>query len=1843
MAEFKISRFRYTWKGAWESSTEYIKDDVVSYGGSSWVCIRMHTATAFLNDQNFLENESDTDYSPAWTKMADGYAWKGVWAPTTVYAEGDIVRNGGRLYICVNDHVSEQYIDSSLVNWAEFSKTTNFIGSWDISTRYSIGDIVSYNGYIYSCIQGHTSANLTGGLESNQSSWVEFFNGIEYLGQWQPDYRYRLNDLVKYGGSIYRCISPHTSGDDSTLNFDSESLWQMEFAGQQYQGLWNAITAYAIGDIVRHGGYLYICLKDSFGDVPSAILYQAPEELFWAVMMKGIEFKGEWSVTTSYKTGDVVRRGGRLYVALLDTSQTTVDGSTLDYLDESNWELITEGYNWRSFWNETRTYVIGDVVAFLGKTYRCTVSHLSDDQNYPGDNGSGFDYWELLIDSATEAGMRLTGDLLTYNLSRRLAGDGSTIGPTNVEIGVQGQIVTINKEDTVIYKDYEHSARFFYVSLTGTDNEDLGRGLDPDRPWRTVRFACERADDGYQGFTTIFVGPGEFEEILPIIVPAKTVILGTELRTTTITAKPANSALSGDSTYSISALARIDSLIPNILRGLPVTKTPSNRLDQTILTTEVVETVLEETITTIIPIPVDNQAIADVRTLITQLISYINFYVNSTGNTPAIVGSNTAETDTGYTNAVLMLEANKLFLAEEAVAAVKQNFPTYNFDEEQCKRDVRSYIDAFKYDIIYTGNYKTLLAGRYYRNAVLGSLLEDMFYLRDATGVRNCTLKGLRGELNPALAFDLYQLPTGGAYCSLDPGWGPNDDRTWIITRSPYVQGVTTFGTACIGQKIDGALHNGGNKSIVSNDFTQVLSDGIGAWVANLGRAELVSVFTYYCHIGYLTTEGGIIRATNGNNSYGTYGAIADGTDPSEIPEIGTVNGRNQDAIVSAAFAGEFTDEIQIIEWANAGERYTQASATFVGAGAGASVIFEDFRDDAVFQALVIDQTPEADRQTLGGGGYVLVQNNAQPHGTPGGDLYSITLSAADSNEEANYLGMRLIITGGTGTGQYGYITGYNSSTKVAVMARETDGQPGWDNVIPGRPNEPVFDTTTAYRIEPRVIFSDPGININTIQGASSSDWVNSVYGEIQGSWSAIEAADGTGTTDGISPAPATFNVSQSGRTYTVTLNDGGAGYQVGEIITLAGTEFDGLTPDHDIVITVTETTDDSTNEITAFEYEGIAPSGRFVVVTRGGSAVQHSTDGSTWAASTMPSSGDWLGVAAGNNMFVAVKHNSTDAAYSLNGIDWTTTTLPSSSNWVSVVYAYGKFVAIASDTNSGAYSTDGINWTGMSLPSLGDSTFNEWVDVTAGKGKFVAVANSGNFTAYSTDGINWAGTVMDSVDDSSQRDWKSITYGNNRFVAISTQGDISYSFDGITWLGASMPSQDGSTPHFWYQIRYGQGIFLAVGDTGGRTINDDVTEGPSTFAASSVDGVNWTPRTLTLAFNWRTVAFGNPYISNLDSSTGKNTPIWIAVARNTNRLNKLRIGCRPIGRIISSAGQINSVKLWDPGSGYVEAPTITVIDPNNTSDAKFDARLGDGVLANPSWVNRGLGYRTTTTRVTVTGNGYADVIATGAFVTVSNIDIYPGPGAQIYFAGNSTRYSIAAIEELGAINGGLTARFKISPYLEIRDRIEHGVSATIIQRYSQNRITGHDFLDIGTGNFEETNYPELYATGLYVPAPENEIYEESGGRVFYTATDQSGNFRTGELFAVEQATGIVTISAEFFDLSGLTELRLGGIRIGGTGAVIREFSTDPLFTEDSNNIVPTQRAISRYLQNRLTVGGSEIATASFIAGLVRVGPDLISNTIGTKIVVPVRADFNKQYSGIRGMMLAQKLFLGAR
>jgi len=1846
MADFKISRIRYLWRGTWTTTTLYNRDDVIRYGGGSWVCIRQHTAGVFATDQTFMVG---TEMLPAWTKMTDGYQFRNNWQASTLYNPGDTVLYSGVVYLCLTSHTAASTFAANNDKFTIYTSLINWLNEWVAATRYGIGDLVKYGGIVYRCNTEHTAGTTTQGLENNQASWSVVHSSVEYVGTWTANgARYKPNDLVKYGGSILRCITGHTTAT-SIVN----SNFAIEFFGYKFNDTWNSTDAYAIGDLVRHGGYIYRAEINNANSSPDLAVYQ-PTTSNWSLISKAVNLIGDWSLDTEYKTGDVVRRGGNLYVAILDTTE---DGSSLDYIDNSNWEVISVGLRFRAGWVLNTNYLINDAVNFAGSIYKCNFAHTADSENYPGDNGSGYFYWDLVLLAGPNVAMDTRGDLLTFDYSRTLAGDTSTIGTTSVRVSpVDGEILTINSQDSLIYGEWGDIDKIVYVSADDSkaldDITDLQRGVTYFKPWRTIKFACEyleslgaAASDKY----TVKISTGVYDEILPIIVPAGVALRGEELRSTTVRPNAPIADIT-DKIHIIAALNRISAMMNSVIlqSTLSPAKTSGNSENPVTGLVESYDPPQYSPGTTtelFRPIVGSAQAATWVVAVIADSVQYINYHLDNTGNDVVISSTNTLSQDQNYLDSAKVILANKTFFVAEVIAYLESAFPLVEFDNTLITTIFNRYIDAFAYDLNYAGNYRTMWASRFYRNLVLGSAGEDMFYVRNSTGIRNMTLKGLTGTLPEPVPPDVYSIPTGGSFVSLDPGWGINDNRTWITTRSCYVQNVTTFGTGAIGQKIDGALHAGGNKSIVSNDFTQVISDGIGAWITNGGRAELVSVFSYYCNIGMFATGGGRIRATNGNSSYGNFGAIATGNDPTETPQIAFVSTRLNQATVLTALAGEANDEILLLEFGNAGEQYSAATYEILGSGSGASVVQEEYRDNAIFEFQVRNSF-SALGGTPGGGGYSLIGNNAQS-----GTSTTITLASSNLNTEAELLGLRVTVTSGDGTGQYGYVSAFNDVTKVVTVRKESNGVIGWDHVVPGTPILNALTTSAVYRFEPRLVVDEPLFSSTDISLGTVQIYAGIAYGETTQTFLNIAADVGTGTTIDVAPAQARFNVVKSGRSYTVTLNDAGAGYLDEQELVIDGNLVGGVALENDISITVKSVSNDSTNSILTFEYSGIAASGKFIVTPAAGSDAKYSANGSNWTTTSLPSSGDWRAVSTGENTFVALKYGSQEAARSTNAVAWTSTVLPASRNWCSVAYGSGIFVAIADDSNFGAYSLTGQTWISTEIPGFGDSSANIWVDIAYGKSRFVAVANSGNTAAVGTyvgTTFTWIPTLMDVSADSSALDWVSVAYGNQRFVAISSTGDVGYSFNGVDWLPATMPEADDSTPHNWKKIRYAQGVFFAVGTTGSRDVGGDPTTGPTNFAATSYDGIVWTNRTLSLSLNWSNLAFGNPDVSQEDSTVSNSQPMWVLVSEDTTAGGtKVITGARAKGRIIINSGRVEKVRIWEPGSGYSSTPNYTIVDPNNTSEAFLRLRMGDGVLAQPSWLNRGSAYRTSSTTVAVSGNGYADVIPVGKFITVTGLSVLPGPGAQFRFRGESNFRTVTTIE-LDALEGDgtFTATFRMTPFFNSDYDLEHGAQVEIRQRYSQVRITGHDFLDIGAGNFGDTNYPDVYTSGVpYFTAAQNEVLEISGGRVFYTSTDQDGNFRAGELFAVEQATGVVTISADFFQLDGLTELALGGVRLGGSGAVIREFSTDPLFTADSNNVIPTQRAIKAYLTNRLNVGGADLLTASFIAGTVRVGPERMANSAGLRNVIPIRANFAGigtfgRPTGIRGSYLAQIMFI---
>jgi hypothetical protein len=176
--------------------------------------------------------------------------------------------------------------------------------------------------------------------------------------------------------------------------------------------------------------------------------------------------------------------------------------------------------------------------------------------------------------------------------------------------------------------------------------------------------------------------------------------------------------------------------------------------------------------------------------------------------------------------------------------------------------------------------------------------------------------------------------------------------------------------------------------------------------------------------------------------------------------------------------------------------------------------------------------------------------------------------------------------------------------------------------------------------------------------------------------------------------------------------------------------------------------------------------------------------------------------------------------------------------------------------------------------------------------------------------------------------------------------------------------------------------------------------------------------------------------------------------------------------------------------------------------------------------------------------------------------------------------------------------------------------------------------LDIGTGNFVETNYP---GAPTQDPIPSHETVANNGGRVFYTSTDQDGNFRVGELFTIEQSTGVATLNADAFNIAGLSELSLGNITLGGNSATITEFSTDPFLTANSDSVVSTQRAIKSYIAAQIGGGGASLNVNSIVAGFVEIAGTQITTTTGGTI--QMKANFNFQ-AGVRGLPIAWNYFL---
>jgi len=213
----------------------------------------------------------------------------------------------------------------------------------------------------------------------------------------------------------------------------------------------------------------------------------------------------------------------------------------------------------------------------------------------------------------------------------------------------------------------------------------------------------------------------------------------------------------------------------------------------------------------------------------------------------------------------------------------------------------------------------------------------------------------------------------------------------------------------------------------------------------------------------------------------------------------------------------------------------------------------------------------------------------------------------------------------------------------------------------------------------------------------------------------------------------------------------------------------------------------------------------------------------------------------------------------------------------------------------------------------------------------------------------------------------------------------------------------------------------------------------------------------------------------------------------------------------------------------------------------------------------------------------------------------------------------ITDVDGSDIINSASSSSGLITPVVQgtntitLRAGLTAGETGTITINISTCRVTGHDFLNIGTGSFNQSNFPNVLFGNPRNPQQANEVEERTKGRVFYVSTDQDGVFRVGRFFTVDQGTGTVTFAASI----ALSNLDGFGFK---RGVVISEFSTDTSMADNASDIVPTQSAIRGYVNRRLgfnhvgdtvtdLIGpGVVAATGGQLTGNLNAGANTITN-----------------------------------
>ena len=419
-------------------------------------------------------------------------------------------------------------------------------------------------------------------------------------------------------------------------------------------------------------------------------------------------------------------------------------------------------------------------------------------------------------------------------------------------------------------------SNILYVTMDGSDTND-GSAQDPTKACRTVSGAVK--SPLYQPGTTIKVAAGHYYENNPIVVKPYTSIIGYDLRTTAL--EPINKTqdlFHVNSSCYIAQLQFINGrsgiVDPNLDRGAYAVSFPINykfqltgdltagspiitnlsSVDNIVIGMEIINdnyiptgaTVISVDSSTQITISSNATATISGAELITGKIQvykspYIQnctnqsgpwlydgtmFIPNQTVQVPAAVGTttfdngettitvivtegtiqngmsiNTAPQQQGFFSARTLILANVTFIQEQVLAYIAAVYPSFTYDTEKCRRDIRTIIEHVLFDTTFGGNSKSIQAGLAYWNGVVSYISGEIAQTNDSLEYIKTLVSHIVVNEDPTYTYPVVNATaqykntnlTGGAI-ALDP-FSNNINIIKTIILNPTNAPITFYST----------------------------------------------------------------------------------------------------------------------------------------------------------------------------------------------------------------------------------------------------------------------------------------------------------------------------------------------------------------------------------------------------------------------------------------------------------------------------------------------------------------------------------------------------------------------------------------------------------------------------------------------------------------------------------------------------------------------------------------------------------------------------------------------------------------------------------------------------------------------------------------------------------------------------------------------------------------------------------------------------------------------------------------------------------------------------------------